>query len=167
MYMACGSRPHSLTWKVGNIRRPVFVTIISVPCSWNLSHNCFVSNITIAWASAGWLDVDWKYLSLNELGFVNIIVWVRENVVPLSDHISLDYVYDGCCLWHRFPIRSHWLNFLYRMAIWYFDRHGLMACRTGDLSQLFANMLCRDKGVEEEEERRKLKLKIKMFGETT
>ncbi len=60
MYIACGSRPHSLTWNVGNIRRPVLVTIISVPCSWNLSHNCFVSNITIACARAGWLDVGWK-----------------------------------------------------------------------------------------------------------
>lgn len=54
MYIACKSRPTTRTWNVGNIRRPALVTIISVPCSWNLSHNCLASNITDADCNDAW-----------------------------------------------------------------------------------------------------------------
>lgn len=90
IYIACGSRPHNLTWNVGNIRRPVFVTIISVPCSWNLSHSCFVSNITIACAKAGWLDVDWKIF-----GF---FYWTHEKHNCRS-FTSFWSHFFGLCLW--------------------------------------------------------------------
>lgn len=48
IYSAWGSKPNNLTWKVGNILRPAFVTIISVPKVWNSSHNCFISKVV--WA---------------------------------------------------------------------------------------------------------------------
>lgn len=57
MYIAVGSRPQTRTWNVGNMRRPVLVTIISVPCSWNLSHNCLVSRMAVACPSAGWYTI--------------------------------------------------------------------------------------------------------------
>lgn len=53
MYSECKSRPHNFTWNVGNIRRPAFVTIISVPKEWNSSHRCFISRMAFALARAG------------------------------------------------------------------------------------------------------------------
>lgn len=42
------------TWNVGNILRPAFVTIISVPSWWNSSHSGFASKAAPAPTSAGW-----------------------------------------------------------------------------------------------------------------
>lgn len=53
MYSECGSKPQSLTWKVGNILLPAFVTIISVPKEWNSSHKGFISNNAPAVLRAG------------------------------------------------------------------------------------------------------------------
>lgn len=43
-----------LTWNVGNILRPAFVTIISVPSWWNSSQSGFASRATPAPSNAGW-----------------------------------------------------------------------------------------------------------------
>lgn len=42
------------TWNVGNILRPAFVTIISVPSWWNSSHSGFASKAAPAPTNAGW-----------------------------------------------------------------------------------------------------------------
>lgn len=44
----------NLTWNVGNILRPAFVTIISVPNWWNSSQSGFASKAAPAPISAGW-----------------------------------------------------------------------------------------------------------------
>lgn len=63
IYSACGSRPHSLTWNVGNILLPAFVTIISVPRAWNSSQRGFISRRAPAVLRAGfkeeWLERNW------------------------------------------------------------------------------------------------------------
>ena len=45
--------PYILTWKVGNIRLPALVTIISVPNSLNSSHSGFISKLAIVATSFG------------------------------------------------------------------------------------------------------------------
>lgn len=57
MYSAWGSKPHSLTWKVGNILLPAFVTIISVPKEWNSSQRGFISSNAPAVLNAGDTEV--------------------------------------------------------------------------------------------------------------
>lgn len=47
-------RNEMLTWNVGNILRPAFVTIISVPSWWNSSQSGFASRTAPAPSSAGW-----------------------------------------------------------------------------------------------------------------
>lgn len=48
-----GSMPNIFTWKVGNMRLPALVTIISVPSWLNSSHSAFISSCTLTLATFG------------------------------------------------------------------------------------------------------------------